>query len=541
MRERRVVNGELGRGRIGMGSIALASVIAVAGAAVFPAGCIGSEPQVTAGGDAGSEASGDVTAPSDVTGSDVTPSDAFTSDACTPCGTECVNVATDSRNCGSCGNACGPSSTCAAGKCVTACPTGQVSCGGTCIDPKTNPQHCGATGACGAGDAGSAGAQCGSGMVCNAGTCSSSCSTGLVNCDGACIDPTTSTQHCGATAGCGGDAGGSAGTPCAMGEVCSGGTCGLTCQNGLVNCGGTCIDPKTSNQHCGASGACGAGDAGSAGTTCALGQLCSNGGCVLTCSAAQPTACPAANPTYCTNTSTDPSNCGGCNQACAAGAACVNAQCTCPTQEPNACGTGSSQICTNFNADPQNCGGCGNVCSGGACFRGACICPSQGTFCGASGSNGTCCANGASCSGSQCQCPASDPCQTAADSSNHCNAGGPSLCSCDESNGWLGKTSCVACYHAFSIVGTNQDCDPSELPYSSTNVSSLAACYNACATGTDPTNGNAPCQFFAFYGTTGSGFCNLTSKCSSKGTPMASNVLYQVANGIPSGGYTTCP
>lgn len=279
-----------------------------------------------------------------------------------------------------------------------------------------------------------------------------------------------------------------------------------------------------------------------------------------TCSAAQPTACPTANPTYCTNTNTDPSNCGGCNQACAAGAACVNGSCQCPTQEPNPCGAGASQFCTNENTDPQNCGGCGNVCNGGSCFQGACGCFSPDTFCGVSGStmNGTCanlatdpshcgacgaaCLNGSTvCSGGKCQCPASDPCQTAADPANQCTPGtGTFLCSCDAANGWRGKGGgCFACYRAYAVVGNDSDCDPSENPYAQPIEPSLEACYQACASSTDPNNNNAPCQFFAFYGP--GSVCNLTSKCSSRGTPQTADVLYQLLNGIPPGGDTSCP
>jgi hypothetical protein len=96
----------------------------------------------------------------------------------------------------------------------------------------------------------------------------------------------TNRQHCGATTGCGigggsdagTDAGTGAGAACADGQVCSGGTCKASCQSGLVNCNGSCIDPQTSRQYCGATNGCG-NDAGTAGTSCATNYACYNGTC----------------------------------------------------------------------------------------------------------------------------------------------------------------------------------------------------------------------------------------------------------------------
>jgi hypothetical protein len=157
------------------------------------------------------------------------------------CGGACVNVQSDSQNCGSCGNACGSGSSCQAGKC--SCTSGFVSCGGSCV--ASNAQHCGSS--CTA---------CSGTDVCNSdGTCSSTCSSGTKCTDGACSSSTNS-------ADCG-----------SCGNICSGGT---TCVNGACSCGtssqmvcnGSCVDITTTT------------NCGTCGNKCGSGQTCSSGNCV---------------------------------------------------------------------------------------------------------------------------------------------------------------------------------------------------------------------------------------------------------------------
>jgi Stigma-specific protein, Stig1 len=73
----------------------------------------------------------------------------------------CVNLATDTNNCGKCASKCMPNATCSSGVC--ACPAGFVNCGGTigCINQSTDPKNCG-----GCGKA------CASGKACVSGACS---------------------------------------------------------------------------------------------------------------------------------------------------------------------------------------------------------------------------------------------------------------------------------------------------------------------------------------------------------------------------------
>lgn len=87
----------------------------------------------------------------------------------------CVNFATDSNNCGSCGNKCPAGTVCSGSACQTACPSGEILCGGVCISTSTNTNNCG-----------SCGNICPSGIACVNGVCGA-CSEGLIPCNGACI------------------------------------------------------------------------------------------------------------------------------------------------------------------------------------------------------------------------------------------------------------------------------------------------------------------------------------------------------------------
>lgn len=101
-------------------------------------------------------------------------------------------------------------------------------------------------------------------------------------------------------------------------------SCGM-----LSSCGTTCVDLRSSAAHCGACGRsclawqfCVAGACGvPCGTSfCVGGLLCQAGVCVAACSSGQ-RACSGV----CTNTMTDPMNCGGCDQVC--GDVCRSGSC----------------------------------------------------------------------------------------------------------------------------------------------------------------------------------------------------------------------
>jgi hypothetical protein len=81
----------------------------------------------------------------------------------------------------------------------------------------------------------------------------------------------------------------------------------------------------------------------------------------------------------CVDASSDPTNCGACDHACARGETCTSGHCgpPCPGSTLRCGGT-----CVDPLTDPANCGICGNVCAAGAaCAAGYCgTCP--GTICG---------------------------------------------------------------------------------------------------------------------------------------------------------------
>jgi len=88
------------------------------------------------------------------------------------------------------------------------------------------------------------------------------CAAPKLTCGGACVDPTTDTNNCGACD-----------KKCATGASCAAGTC--ACTSGLVVCGasstspGTCADTRTDVNNCGACG-----------TTCDTGKSCVASACV---------------------------------------------------------------------------------------------------------------------------------------------------------------------------------------------------------------------------------------------------------------------
>ena len=188
----------------------------------------------------------------------------------TMCAGACVRTSDDPENCGACGTVCDATQVCRAGACQTSCPAGFIDCGGQCVDPQNDRTYCGAFGNC---QGINAGTTCASGEVCTSGACAVYCPTGFVICDGRCVDPRNDRAYCGASGDCQGL---DAGTSCPPGEVCNAGTCAVSCQVGLLNCNGACVDPLTSADHCGATGDC-QGD--HSGGMCGADEACAAGTC----------------------------------------------------------------------------------------------------------------------------------------------------------------------------------------------------------------------------------------------------------------------
>jgi len=165
----------------------------------------------------------------------------------TVCNGSCVDPNTDHDNCGTCAVACGASEVCYLGQCNPTCPDGTTQCGGGCTDLQSDPNHCGD---CTAVDAGSV--VCDSNQVCNLGQCAASCDATLVSCQGRCIDPMTNPIFCGASASCTLVDGGTPGTTCAPGQVCSGGVCRNGCDVGQTRCSDSlCHNLMTEDANCG--------------------------------------------------------------------------------------------------------------------------------------------------------------------------------------------------------------------------------------------------------------------------------------------------
>jgi hypothetical protein len=101
--------------------------------------------------------------------------------ACGPgldaCGATCVDLASDTANCGRCGNACPAGQVCSLGVCSTECADGLTVCRGVCIDTATDPANCGRCGnPCPTAPHEVAG--------CEAGVCTADCGDGWMDLDG---------------------------------------------------------------------------------------------------------------------------------------------------------------------------------------------------------------------------------------------------------------------------------------------------------------------------------------------------------------------
>jgi hypothetical protein len=199
---------------------------------------------------------------------------------------------------------------------------------------------------------------------------------------------------------------------------------------------GKCVACETSNQ-------------------CPPGDACEDSKCVPLCGPGG--ACKgglSCCAPVCVNETSDPDNCGGCGRHCPAGNACVDSQC----ETPQSCNGGPAcspdeacctSGCSDTNSDPLNCGHCGDLCPpGDTCVAGSCLAPMEcdgapacvaGKDCCPSGckdtssdpSNcGACghaCNTGSSCVESKCQTGPSCDGEPACTGSETCCSTGPSI------------------------------------------------------------------------------------------------------------------
>jgi hypothetical protein len=403
----------------------------------------------------------------------------------TRCGKRCVVVASDPANCGACGQACSAGEACdGSGHCVTSCPSYLIECAGACIDPTQDRRYCGASGDCSRNKIGT---RCAAGEVCAAGACSLSCQAGFVRCGDHCVNPREDNAHCGASADCSGD---HAGTACPSGSVCSDGRCALACQQGLLDCGGHCIDPLSDRKFCGASGDCAgsADDGGSDGTygeACALGEVCSDGRCAPTCAAGRLVCMggcvdPKTDPQYCGATDGCGVSSGSSGRVCTQAEHCVGSQCAliCPASQL-ACGA----ACVDPKTDNQHCGAkadCFAANAGTAC--------DPGQVCDGAGSCKPTCQTGLLVCGGRCVDPKIDRqhCGATADCANTnagqicpdgymCNGSGRCALSCQQN--------LVACNGVCIDPQTNPDYCGASMDCNGANAGSLCASDQSCSGG----------------------------------------------------------
>jgi hypothetical protein len=276
------------------------------------------------------------------------------------CHGACVDTNTDPGSCGGCGLACPDAGSCQSGSCYYgdaglldcsaepgACPTGTA-----CLSEACVPFDCSAAWE---------GAPCAFGPEAPLRPSSGIC------CSGRCVDPFTDPENCGV---CG------AGSPdgeCLNGEplpapegtVCRPCPTPLTCLAAGSNVaqGPYCYDPSPSDPHrCNYPGS----------EVCLL-----EGGGSGAC-------CASSGGRKCVDLETDPKNCGGCDVACPPGDSCVGGSCSgtaasCRGKIEGYCDVDAGLAfvccpgggCTDTRTDPHNCGACGVVCDGG-CAGGAC-------------------------------------------------------------------------------------------------------------------------------------------------------------------------
>lgn len=237
---------------------------------------------------------------------------------------ECVDLETDSENCGACGAECEPDQTCEHGRCF-GCEEGETRCGTVCADLSSSASHCGACWA-----------DCGAGEECVNGECQS-----LDLCGG---------EECGADEECVNDR-------CEALPPCGDGAC--ECEEGLSQCGQRCFDLETDARHC-----------GSCSNLCDAGLECVDGQC----------ACPGgmlACWSGCLDPTSDPLNCGACGALCENSTFCEEGECRCPEGLASCDGT-----CVDLEASRFHCGDCGTKCGETeSCVAGSCEPPPPDAEC----------------------------------------------------------------------------------------------------------------------------------------------------------------
>jgi len=319
----------------------------------------------------------------------------------TSCNGKCVNLQTDSLNCGRCTARCSAAQhskpICSVGKCSSVCESADFKdCNGIAEDGceaalLIDPLNCG-----------ECGHECPGGPnaapACIDGQCALKCDNGFGDCnttvDDGCETAVDTIDHCGRCD-----------RECPSGEnvvapLCTGGTCSVQCPTELFTtaCGRNCVNIDSDARYC-----------GGCGHPCLTGESCVTGQCV----------CPAPRvecPSACADLMSDALNCGGCGHHCGLGEYCSDGQCTCQPDRKSCSGQ-----CINPDTDNKNCGGCGRLCgSGETCSAGRCVCAEGNRECSGTcvntdtdarncGQCGNVCESNTICQNGKCVCEPSPP------------------------------------------------------------------------------------------------------------------------------------
>lgn len=290
-----------------------------------------------------------------------------------------ANVASSLAHCGGCGNACAPANAtgvCSAGACgIAACNAGWADCDGNpangCEVNLSDVNNCGACGTVCSAPNGTA--------ACVNGACAvGSCNPGHADCDGnvanGCeVNLGTNPNHCGA---CNNTCVVANGTP-----ACNAGVCAVSaCSNGFGDCDGNAANGCEANlsNDAGNCGTCGnsctlAGGSG----TCQAGACQSGGGCgqgFEDCDFDPSNGCE-------TNVQTNPNHCGSCFTGCSVlngTGACSNGMCglgSCNAGFGDCDGFPFNGCETDTTSNASHCGACGNACGGATpvCQNSVCV------------------------------------------------------------------------------------------------------------------------------------------------------------------------
>lgn len=195
------------------------------------------------------------------------------------CSGTCRDLQTDAGNCGSCGDACSSGQTCQDGQCTfwgtstpvvngttlititpdLSCSYGEITCGSACVNVFTDRKNCGVCGRA-----------CGDQEICKEARCGPACTDNSATlCDDRCVDLETDMNNCGAC-----------GTECktflsnAKGSLCTNGQCTVSsCKTDYADCNEKISDGCEINLRLDAS------NCGSCGEICSTGQVCYNKKC----------------------------------------------------------------------------------------------------------------------------------------------------------------------------------------------------------------------------------------------------------------------